>query len=173
MTKFEWALAHTLGWEKGLADHAKDPGGRTNLGITQATLNAAREEYPELNLPMSVDELTVAQATSIYQRKYWDACHCSDLPQGLAIAVFDAAVNTNASKVRKWLQKSLGVQPDGWIGPRTIAAAKACNLKKTISEFHSLRAFNYMLLDDIDDDFGLGWSRRLIDTHNVAMGFGL
>lgn len=171
MSAFDWALAHTLKWEKGLVDHRNDPGGRTNLGITQGTFNAAREEYPDLNLPSTVDELTVEQATLIYRHRYWDACHCGELPQSLAIVVFDAAVNTNASKVRKWLQKALGVLPDGWIGPRTISAAKTCDLKKTISEFHALRAFNYMLLDDIDQDFGLGWSRRLIDTHNVAIGF--
>jgi lysozyme family protein len=164
---FQLAMSHTLGWEKGKSNHPNDPGGLTFRGITQATLDDTRRLFPEWNLPSRVTDLNDAQIERIYRVRYFDACHCGELPPAFAVAVFDAAVNTDASKVRRWLQKSLRVTPDGWLGPKTIDAAKRAGLVE-LSEFHALRAYHYMLQDSIDDDFGLGWSRRLIDTHNVS-----
>lgn len=171
MSAFDWAMAHTLKWEGGYSNHAADPGGRTMLGITQAVLDECRRDFQELNLPEHVEVLTAPQATAIYQRKYWSACHCEELPPAIALVVFDAAVNAGVGRARKWLQQSLRVKADGWIGQNTIAASKTADLCKAISEFHSLRLYHYMLLDTLDDTFALGWSRRTIDTHNVAMGF--
>lgn len=168
---FRLALAHTAAWEKGKANHPKDPGGVTNMGMTQALYDKMRTKYPELaTWPASVNDLTPEQVNHCFQLEFWMPCHCAELPEALAVAVFDAAVNTGAGDARRWLQKALGVKVDGWIGPGTLAAARSCNQLKALSEFHALRAWSYMLQDAIDDDFGLGWSRRLIDTHNVAVG---
>jgi lysozyme family protein len=40
---FQPSLAFTLGFERGKVDHPKDPGGRTNRGITQRTYDAHRD----------------------------------------------------------------------------------------------------------------------------------
>lgn len=175
MTPFERCLAHTLGIEGGLSNHPKDPGGLTNFGVTQELLDRVRVQYrPQFSsFPTSVIDLKVEQASFLYQLVFWEENKCGEFPLPLALAYFDAMVNSNVSKVRKWLQKALQVTPDGWIGPGTIDAAKKLtpwDLAKAISEFHALRAYNYMLQDDIDDDFGLGWARRLINTHNVSIG---
>lgn len=171
MSVFDIALAHTLLWEKGKVNHPKDPGGLTNLGMTQKLWDAIHSKHDMLiHYPVSVMELNATQVGTAFSMEFWNPCHCEDLHPALAIAVFDAAVNSGAGDARRWLQQALRVKVDGWIGPGTIAAARSCDLKATLTEFHSFRAWHYMLQDGIDDDFGLGWSRRLFDTHNVAVG---
>lgn len=173
MTPFERCLAHTLGIEKGVSDHPRDPGGLTNFGWTQELLERVRTLYAQFkNYPASVIDLTVDHAALLYEIVFWNENKCGEFPLPLALPYFDAMVNSKVSKVRVWLQKALKVTPDGWIGPGTIEAARKLTpyeLREAITEFHALRAFNYMLQDDIDDDFGLGWARRLMKTHNVAM----
>ena len=166
MNKFALCVAFTFDEEKGYANVSNDPGGPTNMGIIQDTLDAARVKYPELGLPLYVKYLTKAQAREIYRLEYWNEIRGDELPLYLAQAVFDACVNTRMAKVVKWLQYTVGVTPDGNIGPKTIAAAKKVNPKKALEEFHARRSFNFMLQDDIDDTFGLGWGRRLIRIHN-------
>ena len=166
---FDRALQHVLTWEGGLVDHPADPGGRTNHGITQITLRDARQAWPALNLPTDVGLLTHAQVAEIYRRMYWNACRCDELPDALALVVFDAAVNAGVAKARQWLQRALKVKVDGDIGPKTLTAARLADARKAVSEVNALRAFHYMLLDDIDQDFGLGWARRLFATHNAAL----
>src|ERR1051325_4202371 len=38
LDRFPACLAVTLHWEGGYSDHKEDPGGKTNLGVTQKTL---------------------------------------------------------------------------------------------------------------------------------------
>lgn len=170
MDIFQIAIAHTALWEKGKANHPKDPGGLTNMGLTQKLYDAMRAKYDVLRTyPPSVNDLTQDQVNNCFRLEFWLPCHCNELPPALALPVFDAAVNSGAGDARKWLQQALRVKVDGWIGAKTIEAAKNCDLKVVVTEFHSLRCWHYMLEDEIDDTFGLGWGRRLIDTHNVAL----
>lgn len=170
MNSFDKALSHVLLYEGGLSDHPNDPGGRTFKGITQGKLDEIRSRYVDSVLPEKAEELKDDQVAFIYKAEYWMPIHGDELPEPLAIVAMDAAVNAGVGRARRWLQQALKVKVDGWIGPGTLASAKSCDVIKTVAEFDALRAFHYMLQDSIDDDFGLGWARRLIATHNFAMG---
>lgn len=166
---FDAVVDFSLGEEGGYSNNLADPGGATNLGITQFTLNAFNREFPQFGYPVDVEHLTVEQAKNIYKLMYWDKLHCGELPDYLALVVFDAGINSKMLKVAQWLQNAVGVPADGVIGEKTIEAANRVAPVKALNEFHARRAYNFMLQDEIDDTFGLGWARRLMAVHNKAL----
>lgn len=164
---FDAALKVVLHHEGGYVDHPKDPGGRTNMGITQKTLDHANA-IGILGLPKDVRDLTREQVADLYRAKYWAAINGNVLPEGVALILFDCAVNQGVTRAVKILQESLGVEPDGIIGSATLAAATAKNPADLIREIAARRAWAYMKLDLLDDTFGLGWARRLFDVYDHA-----
>lgn len=106
----ELALAFTLrkDIEGGYVNNLKDPGGETNLGVTQKTYSAYCKEH---NIPQkNMKDLTVEDVTPIYKEKYWDECGCDLLDPKFAVCVFDAAVNCGPSRAIRW--KQLTINPE-------------------------------------------------------------
>lgn len=164
---FERCVQHVLNEEKGYSNRRTDPGGPTNLGITQATLDAARELWPDM--PRTVDLLTEHDARTIYNYHFWAPIRGDELPAGYALLTLDAAVQHGPHRAARWLQQALGVPADGWIGARTLAAAAGRIAPEVVGEALARRAHFYMLQDSMDDEYGLGWSRRLFRTHRAAL----
>jgi lysozyme family protein len=134
-----------------VSDHPSDPGGLTKYGISQRA-------YPGLD----IRGLTEAAALAIYRRDYWDRIRGDALPWPLDMAVFDFAFNSGCGWSVKTLQKLLGVEPDGLIGPRTLTAVSNLqNLQKTALELNSERL---MILSVLPGwiDFARGWTRRIL-----------
>lgn len=162
---FDACLAQTLKYEGGYCDHPSDPGGATNLGITQATLRAWRGEPVTKG---DVRALTVAEAGKIYRDKYWNAVRGDELPVGVDLVVFDWAVNSGPATAAKALQKSLGLTADGYIGAvtlREVAKADSASLIRTLCDrrgsfFQSLKTFRV---------FGRGWMRRVSEVRTAAL----
>lgn len=88
---FEQALRYVLHVEGGYVNDPDDPGGETNLGVTQGTLNMARKVIS--GLPKSVKSLSEEQAKQIYYQLYWKPVGSDDLPSGLDYVMFDIAVH--------------------------------------------------------------------------------
>jgi lysozyme family protein len=153
--------------EGGEVNDPRDPGGHTNLGVTAETLRRARLLIR--GLPESVSELTREQAAAIYAELYWHPIRGDDLPLGVSLLLFDAAVNQGPHAAILFLQRALGVKPDGVFGPATLRAAQLAKLGVLLPELASRRMHHYMTLDTLDDTFGLGWSRRLIRMYTAAM----
>lgn len=156
---FDYCAKRVLLAEGGEVNDRRDPGGHTNLGITQKTLNHARSVIG--NLPAAVDKLTIDDALEVYRTLYWYPVRGDELPLGLAIIVFDAAVNQGVGDAVRFLQLAVKTVPDGVFGPHTLKAAQLADPRATILEVASRRMFDYMQLDHLQDRFGLGWSRRL------------
>lgn len=164
---FAYCAQRVLEEEGGEVDHPKDPGGHTNLGITQATLNHARNVIH--GLPARVGELTRSDALTIYEALYWRPVRGDDLPLGLALIVFDAAVNQGVGDATRFLQLAVRTAADGIFGPATLAAVSRAKPGATINEVAARRMFDYMQLDHLQSAFGLGWSRRLMRIHDMAL----
>ena len=162
---FEACLEHVLKSEGGYVDHPKDPGGATNLGITLATLRDWRKA------PVSkadVKALTRAEAAAIYRANYWDRVRGDDLPAGLDLVAFDAAVNSGVYRGAKWLQSAVGATADGQIGPKTVAAAAKADASAAIRRALQARK-NFLLSLATWSTFGKGWSNRLNSVEATAL----
>jgi lysozyme family protein len=154
---WEEALKHILKYEGGYVNHKDDPGGRTNLGVTQRvwedwTGKPATEE--------DMRGLTVAMVSPLYKKRYWDAVRGDDLPSGVDLCVFDCAVNAGVGRASKFLQQAVGVTADGQIGPMTVAATTAKPAEEVIDAFCNLRETHYKSLSTFAT-FGKGWMNRL------------
>lgn len=161
-----------IGWiiqqEGGLVDNPADPGGRTNMGITQRYLNAAIIKNPDLELPTTVDQLNEAEAAELYRRDEWSAICGEQLPGGVALLAMDTAVNSGPHEAIVILQRSLGVTADGIMGPATIAAAASANQSALEDEFCAQHAKFFADLDQKEQPFELGWMRRLMKAHRLS-----
>lgn len=154
MSKFDQALEHTFREEGGYVNHPTDPGGATNMGITQRTLDSFRKRHPELELAADVRDLKREHAAVIYKLDYWTIAGCDALPAGLALIHFDAAVNQGVKRASNFLVEAQRAGRD----PRA-----------QLREYAARRAWAYMVLDQLDDTFGLGWARRLFRTYEAAL----
>lgn len=161
---FEACLSHVLQSEGGYVDHPSDPGGATNMGITIATLRTWRGRSVT---KADVKALTRAEAAAIYRKNYWDAVRGDDLPRGLDLVAFDAAVNSGVSRGAKWLQSALGVPADGKVGPKTIAAANAAHNDAVIDRACDLR-LGFLRQLGTWKTFGKGWTRRVESVREAA-----
>jgi len=114
----ERTLEHEGGWYDGTKPHDPNP---TMKGVTQRTYNGYRDRR---RLPQrSVREIETHELEAIY-RTYWDAVKADKLGPLTAGQVFDHAVNAGPHRAIQVLQRAVGVNPDGVIGPRTMEAVR-------------------------------------------------
>ena len=164
---FETCFALILAHEGGYVDHPRDPGGRTNLGVTQHVW----EEW--LGRPVSEKEmraLTPMMVKPLYKRKYWDACRADDLVAGVDYAVFDVAVNSGPGRAIKFLQSCVDVTVDGGFGPATLAAVKKAEENPTrLIELYCAKRLEFLQSLRTFETFGKGWSRRVQEVKDKAL----
>jgi len=100
-SNFTKIIEFVLLWEGGFVNHPADPGGATNLGITQRTYDNWRRKK---GLPLqSVEFMKKPEALEIYKEEYWDKAGCEGLDFPLACCQMDACVNTGVSRANKFL----------------------------------------------------------------------
>ena len=162
---FDKALAAVLVHEGGYVFNPKDPGGETNLGCTKAVW----EEYcGHMVDTKTMKALTPADVGPLYRKKYWNKICADDLPSGVDYVVFDAAINSGPGRAAKWLQACVSVDPDGGIGPKTLAAVRAANPKQLIEDY-SKRRLSFLYDLPTWDTFGKGWERRVKEVNATAL----
>ena len=154
------ALAKTLGFEGGIVDDPNDRGGLTKWGITQRTYDAWRVTTGQGTRP--VTQMGDREMRQIYFDEYWTPLRADEMPEDLAAAVFDMAVNSGHGNAVRTLQRSLGLDADGVIGPLTIGACA----RGSVLAF--LRRRGGFIQDVIrkhpsDVEFLEGWINRLLD----------
>jgi lysozyme family protein len=166
-SNFEPCLALMLAHEGGYVHHEKDPGGRTNLGVTQRVW----EEW----VGHEVDEkqmraLTPETVAPLYKRKYWDAIRADDLVAGVDYVVFDVAVNSGPGRAVKFLQSCVGVTADGGFGPATLAAVEKAEEDPTrLIEMYCAKRLEFLQSLKTFETFGKGWSRRVQEVKDKAL----
>lgn len=164
MTAFDRALRQTLGFEGGWSNHSGDRGGATHYGVTQAAYDAWRTTTGQPRRP--VELISDDEVRAVYRDDYWAPCRCDELPEPLARAVFDMAVNSGAWNAKIALQRALGVKADGVVGPVTLASAAASDVKAMVLRFLKKRAAyiqDVIYAQPADVQFLEGWINRLLD----------
>lgn len=93
----------------GYVNDPDDMGGETKFGV-------AKNANPDLN----IRALTWDSAKAVYFLRYWLAGKCDKMPGRVAVLHFDVCTNNGVGKAAVFLQRALGVIPDGAIGPATL-----------------------------------------------------
>lgn len=166
MSEGNWptALAAVLRHEGLWSDHPADPGGATMKGITLATFREARGAD---RTKEDLRAISDADVSDIYRKRYWNAVRGDQLPAGVDLCVFDLAVNSGPGRAVRLLQKALGVNADGSIGPKTLAAAYDADALTVIGEICDLRLAFLRSLPTWPT-FGKGWWARVENVRKEA-----
>jgi lysozyme family protein len=126
-----------------------DPGGETHWGIS-------KRAYPNLD----IKNLRREEAIEIYRRDYWAMVHGDELPDAVAYAMLDAAINSGWMRSVMWLQKAAGVADDGKFGPMTRAAVAKANPADLMLKIVADRLDFMTRLQNWSTN-SRGWARRI------------
>ena len=172
--------------EGGFANHRDDPGGPTNLGITKETLEAWRGHSVTTE---DVKNLTQREADDIFRTNYYLECRCPELPDQVAMVVYNAAVMSGPAKAIRFLQETfngLGMtvrngadadsdpKPlvvDGKIGRNTLAAANRTD-SAALSSAYLDTYLDYLRGLSHFKTFGRGWSNRIAKLREFVAHLG-
>lgn len=146
--------------EGGYVNHPDDPGGATNLGVTQRVYSAWLKSRGQPD--RDVRHISQAEADRIFKDQYLAPVRFDDLPDGLDYAMADYSVNSGPVTAAKALQRILGVKADGHIGAVTMAALPTAHLelahlieKLCNQRMAFLRGLRHW------KTFGKGWTKRI------------
>ena len=163
---FAAALKTVLGFEGAYVNNPKDPGGATNMGVTQRVYTAWRQSR---GLPATdVRRISANEVATIYRNEYANPVRFDDLPSGVDLIVFDGAVNSGVSRSSKWLQKAVRVKQDGQVGPMTLSAARSMDSASIINSIADTR-LSFLQSLRTWSTFGRGWKSRVAQVRGMAL----
>lgn len=169
MSWFPTAIEVVLAHEGGFVNDPDDPGGATNWGVSLRWLAKQDPEIGDFDQDGDVDAddirvMTREQAIMIYREYWWKKQGYDRIyHRGVAIKVFDLAVNMGPRQCHKLLQRSLQacgghVVEDGILGPRTFAALEAANPFELLGALKANAGCFYRSLNR--PKYLAGWLRR-------------
>lgn len=105
-TNFQRALNWILPIEGGFVDNPKDPGGRTNHGITQRTYDYYRKTHQS---PLQdVKLIALVEVSAIYATMFWTPSYADHFDYMLAIVLFDTYVQFNPQTFWYFVHQACG-----------------------------------------------------------------
>lgn len=187
MSYFDVAYEKTMGHEGGYVNDPDDAGGETYKGISRKynpswvgwrTIDIYKTEpdFPE-TLDMS-GELQ-HQVKELYKQMYFDPYRGDDMPEALAIEMFDTAVNMGIGRAIRFLQSSLNLLnrngaifpdmvEDGAYGPTThkclmkyLRGDRLDILLKFMNVFQGYHYIEYMRKSPTQEKYARGWFNRV------------
>lgn len=164
-SEFSKALKAVLVYEGGKVNHPKDPGGKTNQGVTQRVFSAYLDNKNKPN--RDVYTMTNAERDDIYRAQYWNRIRGDMLPPGIGFILFDGAVNSGVSQSVKWIQRALrdlGLYAgmiDGALGVATINAIKNHPNHDQLVQAWCNRRMIFLKALRTWNTFGKGWTTRV------------
>lgn len=158
---FDDAFARLLGNEGEYDDSPKDrgnwTGGKIGVGELKGTkYGISAAAFPDLD----IKAVTIDQARAIYRARYWSAAGCDSVPEALRFELFDLAVNSGPGKAARLLQRAVGAEEDGSIGPQTLMSIHNMPIDKVLRRFDAVRNLNFTEADGWPT-YGRGWIRRV------------
>lgn len=164
-------LARLIDREQGYVDRPTDRGGCTNWGITRPIFAA------DQGRPVTCQDIAALQpvdAAGVYWRQFVTApeLRLDQLPVASAVLelILDGAVVAGAGDSVRWLQQAINAERgapslavDGALGPKTRAAAQACDTGRLVAGIIAARLDHHV--EDVGRNPGQlvnlrGWVRR-------------
>jgi lysozyme family protein len=168
METWERCIKFVLAREGGYINHPNDKGGKTNMGITEGTLNSAYKKGLVTN--NNVATLSRSDAEKIYRAMYWAPFSFDLVPFPACLALFDSCVNHGKGNMTKFAQRTCNgmgasLMVDGAWGPKTKAEVLAkAHYSGWVSKFMSIRKefFDAIVKNNPSQKvFINGWYNRL------------
>lgn len=163
------AMLIELKFEGGKDDDPIDPGGRTNQGVIQREFSGWLRKNGKPN--RDVFTMTDDERDAIYWENYGVKIRFNELPPGVDVIVLDGAINSGPSQSVKWVQRALGLSPDGTLGNVTMQAILdypdhddliAKVLERRLAFLQSLKTFYH---------FGKGWTSRVNQLKRIGQAW--
>lgn len=174
-TSFATAMRLVREFEGGYVDDPDDPGGATFMGVALNRLGRVLG----IRTKHELKQLTVPEVSRYFKAHYWAVSRCGDLPEGIDLFVFDAAINQGNRASGRFLQRSVNrmgprrkLVVDGRIGPATVAEITEVvggtdamsphpeRLERLIWWLVAHRCVHYSSLTKVAK-YGVGWFRRV------------
>lgn len=150
--------------EGGYVNHPDDPGGATNLGVTQRVYSAWRISH---GLPArSVRHITQDEAHRLFVEQYFEPVWFDKLPSGVDYCQADYSINSGPHQATKDLQRVLvdlgnDIAVDGQMGVVTLAAVRSEDPALIVSAVCN-RRLAFMKSLRHWPTFKGGWERRVM-----------
>jgi lysozyme family protein len=147
MATYTKVIKKILKWEGGFANIPGDTGGATNKGVTLATY---RRFFGKEKNCKDLKEITQAEWDLIFKKGFWDRWKADEIEnQSIAELLVDWVWTSGVWGI-KYPQRVLGVNDDGIVGPKTLAA---------INDY-----------EDQEELFNKLWNRRKKHFQDIAKG---
>lgn len=159
MADFNQYIPKLKRWEGGWSDNPNDSGGATMCGVTLATY---RRHYGANKTKYDLRHISDYEWYTI-MKSYWDACKGDKIVnQSLAEIVVDWYINAGVNALKN-VQRALKLQPDGIIGPKSLAALNA-DAQVVFGKVKAARLSYYMqIAKGKNATFLKGWINRTND----------
>ncbi|MDA8404993.1 MAG: hypothetical protein M0Z56_12500 [Desulfobacteraceae bacterium] len=175
MADFTAAFILTMKAEGGYGNDPQDPGGETYKGIARK-MNSKWDGWVEIDMmkkekgfPANLDRNSQLQdkIKTFYEVNYWDKI-CGDKikDQHIAESIFDFAVNAGPIASAKLAQITVGAEPDGIIGPKTIEKINNDDPRAFLATFALNKIARYVSICDKRKEskkFFFGWVKRTLE----------
>jgi lysozyme family protein len=136
-------------------------GGFTRFGIAEKFYPWVAELGFYTTMPA---QQAIGVALTIYLNNFCLPLNIADIPdQAVATKLLSLGLNIGITEVARWLQEAVGSNPDGNIGPATIAALKKADSQKVLDALKQQAvAFYQQLAKDnpADVQYLKGWLNR-------------
>lgn len=166
---FDMSFDRVMQSEGGYVWDRDDAGGETNHGVTIGAWGAYLGRAIQ---PGEMKALTLDAVKPFYKQMYWDKVRGDDLPTGVDYAVFDFAVNAGIGRAAKFLQRAVGADDDGAIGPGTLALVAKTTPGKLLENFAEQKEAFYNTLAEknpTQQKFLKGWMNRVANVQTAAI----
>ena len=145
MSNFETAVEKVLEHEGGYVDHANDPGGATNYGISLRFVKQSTGIDLDVDGDGDIDAddikaMTAEQAKEIYKTEFWEKYGYDMIENSdVATKIFDMCVNMGPRQAHKLVQRACNavtnddtLSVDGVLGKKSLGAINDINLNANL-----------------------------------------
>lgn len=155
------SFARLIGHEGGLSMRRDDRGNWTGGRIGEGELKGTKYGISAAAFPdLDIKSVTLDQAREIYYTRYWGPACCDMLPEALRYPVFDLAVNSGPGRAARLLQRAVGAEEDGSIGPQTLMSIHNMPVDRVLRRLDAHRLL-LMAGDPTWPAHGRGWVIRV------------
>jgi len=167
---YDACIGKVLDYEGGYTNDPNDKGGWTGCKPGAGENKGTNRGISACSYPKEdIINMTEERAQAIYRSDFWQPIQGDQLPAGVDLCTFDGAVNSGQSRGVQWLQRAVGTDADGIVGPLTIEAANEAEDHNTIDHMCDDR-LEFLRGLETWPLYGDGWTNRVEDVRATAHG---